>query len=285
MSELTDRINESVSYIRGLYKEQPQVGVVLGSGLGNLATEIAVEKEIEYDSIPHFPLATVRGHSGRLVFGQLGGKKIVAMSGRFHYYEGYSAAEVAYPIRVMKQLGISTLLISNAAGGVRIDKVVPGTQEKIRGFKVGDLMIINDHISLATINPLLGPNDEELGPRFPDMSEPYSRELITLAKRIAAENNISVAEGVYFGVTGPTFETRSEYKMIEILGGDVVGMSTVQEVIVANHAGLKVFAMSVITDIGIRDADNTITHDEVLQAAYEAEPKLTLIFRELIAAL
>lgn len=285
MIELTDRIQESVNYIRGLYNKQPRIGIVLGSGLGNLAGEIETETEIEYDDIPHFPVSTVQGHHGKLIMGQLGGKDIVAMAGRFHYYEGYSAADVAYPIRVMKQLGVETLLISNAAGGVRIDGVLPGTQQKIRGFKVGDLMIINDHISLATVNPLLGPNDETMGPRFPDMSEPYSKELIAIAKNIAAANNIPVEEGVYFGVTGPTFETRAEYKMIGILGGDAVGMSTVQEVIVAVHAGLRVFAMSVITDIGIREEENTITHDEVLQAAREAEPKLTLIFKELVAAL
>jgi purine-nucleoside phosphorylase len=283
--ELVEKINESASYIRGIYNHKPGIGIVLGSGLGNFAAEISVEKEITYDEIPHFPVATVKGHHGKLVFGELEGKKLVVMSGRFHYYEGYSAADVAYPIRVMKQLGVEVLLISNAAGGVRIDKVIPNTGQKIRGFKVGDLMIITDHISMATVNPLIGPNIEELGPRFPDMSEPYNKEIIALVKGIAAKNSIKVEEGVYFGVTGPTFETRAEYKMIEILGGDAVGMSTVQEVIVAVHAGLKVFAMSVITDIGIRDADNIITHEEVLQAAHEAEPKLTLIFKELIAAL
>lgn len=285
MIDLTARIRESADHIRSLYKKHPRIGIVLGSGLGNLVGEIVTEIEIEYDDIPHFPVSTVEGHHGKLILGQLGGKDIIAMAGRFHYYEGYSAADVAYPIRVMKQLGIETLLISNAAGGVRIDRVIPGTQQKIRGFKVGDLMIINDHISFATVNPLLGPNNEALGPRFPDMSEPYDKQLIALAKKIAADNNIPVEEGVYFGVTGPTFETRAEYKMIGLLGGDAVGMSTVQEVIVAVHAGLKVFAMSVITDIGIREEDNTITHEEVLQAAHAAEPRLTLIFKELIAAL
>ncbi|HYE56696.1 MAG TPA: purine-nucleoside phosphorylase [Chitinophagaceae bacterium] len=247
--------------------------MVLGSGLGNLVSEISVEAEVDYDDIPHFPVSTVEGHHGKLIFGELGGKKIVAMAGRFHYYEGYSAADVAYPIRVMKQLGIKTLFISNAAGGVK------------EGFEVGDLMIITDHISFATVNPLLGPNDINLGPRFPDMSEPYKKELIEKARRIAAENGIEVKDGVYFGVTGPTFETRAEYRTIRILGGDAVGMSTVQEVIVANHAGLDVFAMSVITDIGIREEDNVITHEEVLEAARAAEPKLTLIFSKMIAAL
>lgn len=283
--DIIDKINESISFIRSMYNHHPRIGIVLGSGLGHFTNEMSVEKEITYDQIPHFPISTVKGHHGKLVFGDLAGKKVLVMAGRLHYYEGYSAADVAYPIRIMKQLGVDTLLISNAAGGVRIEKTIPATGQKVRGFKVGDLMIIADHISMATVNPLVGPNIEALGPRFPDMSEPYSKDLIALAKRIAANNSIQVEEGVYFGVTGPTFETRAEYKMIEILGGDAVGMSTVQEVIVAVHAGLKVFAMSVITDIGIRDADNTITHEEVLQAAREAEPKLTIIFKELIAAL
>ena len=195
------------------------------------------------------------------------------MAGRFHYYEGYDTAAVVFPIRVMKFLGIETLLVSNAAGGTN------------KNWKVGDLMIITDHISQFTLNPLVGKNNNELGPRFPDMSEPYKKYLIDKVKIIAAQKNIELREGVYFGVTGPTFETRAEYKMINILGGDAVGMSTVQEIIAAVHMGLPVFAMSVITDIGIRDEENTITHDEVLQAAKDAEPKLTYIFKELIAQL
>jgi purine-nucleoside phosphorylase len=195
------------------------------------------------------------------------------MAGRFHFYEGYTPEQVSYPIRVMKQLGIQHLLISNAAGGVNTD------------FKVGDLMIITDHISLNTVNPLIGKNHEELGPRFPDMSEPYTKELVQKVKKIGASLNIPLKEGVYFGVTGPTFETRAEYKMIHVMGGDAVGMSTVQEVIIAVHMGLPVFAISVITDIGIREDDNVITHEEVLQAAKEAEPKLTAIFKQLVADL
>ena len=270
---MIQQLQETTSYIKGIYAHTPEAGIVLGSGLGNFAAELTVEKEIDYDDIPHFPVSTVEGHHGKLIFGELGGKKVVAMAGRLHFYEGYSAQEVVYPIRVMKWLGIKTLLVSNAAGGV--DPV----------FKVGDLMIINDHISLATVNPLLGKNIEELGPRFPDMSEPYSKELITKAKNIAATAGIPVHEGVYFGVTGPTFETRAEYRMIRSLGGQAVGMSTVQEIITAVHMGLKVFAMSVITDIGIREEDNIITHEEVLQAAKEAEPKLSKIFRLLIESL
>lgn len=264
-------INEAVHFIQSKYKTVPEVGIVLGSGLGSFADEIEPEFEIAYADIPHFPVSTVEGHSGKLIFGNLSGKKVVAMAGRFHYYEGYSTNEVVFPIRVFKFLGIKTLLLSNAAGGLN------------PSFKVGDLMIICDHISMLTINPLLGKNENELGVRFPDMSEPYKNYLIKSAKKIAAENNIDLKEGVYAGVTGPTFETRAEYKMLKVLGADAVGMSTVQEVIAAVHLGLPVFAMSVITDVGIREEENTITHAEVLQAAEGAEPKLTLIFKQLIA--
>ncbi|MEO5685099.1 MAG: purine-nucleoside phosphorylase [Chitinophagaceae bacterium] len=273
MSLTAAHIKETAAFIQNIYPERPATGVVLGSGLGNLVQEITIEKEIPYDIIPHFPVSTVEGHHGKLIFGTLGSKKIVCMAGRFHFYEGYSAAEVAYPIRVMKELGISTLLLSNAAGGVN------------PGFKVGDLMIIEDHISFFAVNPLLGKNDTTLGPRFPDMSEPYKKDLISKAEEIAKKLGIEVKKGVYCGVTGPTFETRAEYKLIHLLGGDAVGMSTVQEVIAAVHAGLPVFAMSVITDIGIREEENTITHDEVLQAAKDAEPKFTAIFKEMLMAL
>ncbi len=266
-------INEAVQLIQSKYATQPAVGIVLGSGLGSFANEIDTEFEIPYADIPHFPESTVKGHSGKLIFGNLSGKKVVAMAGRFHYYEGYSTREVVFPIRVLKFLGIKTLVISNAAGGLN------------PSFKVGDLMIIRDHISMLTINPLLGKNEDELGERFPDMSEPYKNYLIKAAKKAAVENNIDLKEGVYAGVTGPTFETRAEYKMLNILGADAVGMSTVQEVIAAVHLGLPVFAMSVITDVGIREEENTITHEEVLQAAKGAEPKLALIFKQLIAQL
>jgi purine-nucleoside phosphorylase len=273
MTGLIEQLEETAAYIRKVYTGQPVVGVVLGSGLGNFAGAINISKEIDYKDIPNFPVSTVEGHQGRLIFGELAGKEIVAMAGRFHYYEGYKTAEVVFLIRLMKWLGIKTLLISNAAGGVD------------PSFKVGDLMMINDHISLATLNPLLGKNHDELGPRFPDMSEPYDKVLIKLAEKISDDLDIPLRSGVYFGVTGPTFETRAEYQMIRILGGDAVGMSTVQEVISAVHMGLKVFAMSVITDIGIREEDNIITHEEVLLAAKEAEPKLSAIFEKLIAAI
>ncbi|MCY7422755.1 MAG: purine-nucleoside phosphorylase [Chitinophagaceae bacterium] len=267
------QLQETVAYIRQQCSTPVQVGIVLGSGLGNFIAELSVEKEISYNDIPHFPVSTVEGHSGKLIFGELGGKKIVAMAGRFHFYEGYTPQQVSYPMRVMKLLGVETVLISNAAGGTNPH------------FKVGDLMIIKDHISFFTINPLIGKNENDLGPRFPDMSEPYSKELIAKAKSIAEKLEIPVHTGVYTGVTGPTFETRAEYALIKLAGGDAVGMSTVQEVIAAVHCGIKVFAMSVITDIGIRDEENTITHAEVLQAAKDAEPKLTMIFTKLIESL
>jgi purine-nucleoside phosphorylase len=273
MPNILQQLQETVAFIQKNYPHQPHTGIVLGSGLGNFTKELVIEKEIGYDAIPHFPVATVEGHQGKLVFGELSGKKVLVMAGRFHFYEGYTPEQVVYPIRVMKMLGVQNLLLSNAAGGVNT------------AFKVGDLMIINDHISFATINPLLGKNHTELGPRFPDMSEPYSKEIIKRARRIAADLQIPVHEGVYFGVTGPTFETRAEYKLIHVLGGDAVGMSTVQEAIVAVHMGMAVFAASVITDIGIREEDNVITHEEVLLAAKEAEPKLTAIFKQLVAEL
>lgn len=270
---MISKIEEAVNYIRTVYSEIPVVGIVLGSGLGSFTSEITSEIEISYSDIPNFPVSTVEGHSGKLIFGMLSGKRVVAMAGRFHYYEGYSTEEVVFPIRVMKFLGITTLLISNAAGGTN------------KSYKVGSLMIIRDHISMLTINPLIGRNESAFGPRFPDMSEPYKKFLINSAKSIAEREGIDLQEGVYMGVTGPSFETRAEYSMINLLGGDAVGMSTVQEVIVAVHLGLPVFAMSVITDVGIREEENTISHEDVLAAAKSAEPKLTLIFKELIASL
>jgi purine-nucleoside phosphorylase len=273
MSSLLSELNETAAYIRTKYPIEPEVGIVLGSGLGNFLNEITVEESISYHDIPHFPVATVEGHDGKLVFGELNGKKIVAMAGRFHYYEGYTAKEVAYPIRVMKILGIKYLLLSNAAGAVNTS------------FRVGDLMIIKDHISMSVINPLIGVNDDSLGPRFPDMSEPYNKELMTKARLAANNLDIALRDGIYYGVTGPTFETHAEYKMISVMGADAVGMSTVQESIVAAHMGLPVFAISVITDMGIREDDSVITHEEVLAAARDAEPKLTALFKELVAKL
>jgi purine-nucleoside phosphorylase len=267
------QLNEAVKFLKKQYRHTPQAGIVLGSGLGKFTEEIEIEKEIPYGEIPNFPVSTVEGHKGKLVFGNLAGKKVVCLAGRFHFYEGYSAQEVVFPVRVMKLLGIKTLLLSNAAGGVN------------PSFNVGDIMIINDHIGIDMTNPLMGKNIDELGPRFPDMSEPYKKTLVKKAKEIAARLKIDVKEGVYFGVTGPTYETRAEYKMIHIMGGDAVGMSTVQECIAANHMGLPVFAVSVITDMGLREHENIITHEEVLHFAREAEPKLAAIFKELVAAL
>jgi len=267
------QLKESVKFLQKQYKHAPQVGIVLGSGLGNFTEEIEIEEEVAYGDIPNFPVSTVEGHKGRLVFGKLSGKTVVAMAGRFHYYEGYDAQDIIFPIRVMKLLGVQTLLLSNAAGTVN------------PSHKVGDIMIINDHISFFTPNPLIGKNIAELGTRFPDMSEPYKKHLIEKAKAIAVSHNYDVKEGVYVAVTGPTFETRAEYNFIKVIGADVVGMSTVQECIAANHMGMEVFAMSVVTDIGIMDNHTTITHEEVLEAAKNAEPILAVIFRELVAAI
>ncbi len=268
-----EQLLETADFIHKQTVTVPEIGIVLGSGLGNFIAEMQVELAIPYNEIPHFPVSTVEGHSGELIIGTMGGKKVVAMAGRFHFYEGYTPQQVVYPIRVMKMLGVNTVLISNAAGGTNTN------------FAVGDLMIIKDHISFFALNPLLGKNDDDLGPRFPDMSEPYAADLIAKAKTIGEQLAIPLHTGVYTGVTGPTFETRAEYKLIKALGGDAVGMSTVQEVIAAVHAGMRVFAMSVITDIGIREEDNIITHEEVLLAAKEAEPKLTSIFIKLIEAI
>jgi purine-nucleoside phosphorylase len=270
MSPLMQQLNETARFIQSKISASANTAIILGSGLGNLSSVIEPEFSISYGEIPNFPVSTVEGHKGRLILGTLQGKKVWVMEGRFHFYEGYTAEQVVFPIRVLKLLGVENLLLSNAAGGVNKD------------YQVGDLMIIKDHISFFTVNPLLGKNEAELGTRFPDMSEPYANSFIEKAKQIAAANQIKVHEGVYVGVTGPTFETRAEYQLIKISGGDVVGMSTVQENIAAVHCGMKVFAMSVVTDLGIREDNNVITHEEVLAAANAAEPLLTLIFSALV---
>jgi len=267
------QLEEAAAFIRQRCHDLPEIGIVLGSGLGNLTSELEGETSIPYSDIPHFPVSTVEGHSGKLIFGRLGPKTVVVLSGRFHFYEGYTPQQVVFPIRVMHMLGVHTLLLSNAAGGMNKD------------FRVGDLMIIRDHISMFIVNPLLGPNEDALGTRFPDMSEPYQKELISMAREVAKAAGIPLQEGVYCGVTGPTFETRAEYRLLHIAGGDAVGMSTVQEVIAARHMGMNVFALSVITDLGIREEENIITHQEVLEAASAAEPKLTAIFSGLVRAL
>ena len=253
--------------------KRPRLGIILGSGLGDFAETLTNSRRIPFSSLPDFPASTIEGHSGNFVLGELKETPIICVQGRIHYYEGHAMSVVTHSVRLLAGLGIKYLVLTNAAGGIN------------RRLKPGDLMVVRDHISLFVPNPLIGPNDEKLGPRFPDMSEPYNKEFIKKAKEIAKQKNIDLKEGVYFCVTGPTFETHAEYKTVHVLGGDAVGMSTVQEVIVARHMNMKVFAMSVITDIGIRDDDNIITHEEVLQAAKEAEPKFSTIFRELIAAL
>jgi len=266
-------IKEAARFLQKQCKHSPQAGIILGSGLGKFVNEISIEKEVRYEDIPHFPVSTVKGHQGKLIFGRIGGRFVVALAGRFHFYEGYTAQELTFPIRVMKLLGVETLFLSNAAGSVN------------PSYVVGDMMIINDHISFFTPNPLIGKNIDEFGPRFPDMSDPYDRGLISKAREIASRHGYDIKEGVYVAVTGPTFETRAEYKLIHTLGADVVGMSTVQEAIVALHMGMKVFAMSVITDIGLRTDGHITTHEEVLEAAGKAEPKFATIFKELIASI
>ncbi len=263
------KIQETASFIKERMNTSPETAIILGTGLGSLVNEITDRYELKYEDIPNFPLSTVEGHSGKLIFGKLGDKDIMAMQGRFHYYEGYSMKEVTFPVRVMRELGIKTLFVSNAAGGMSPD------------FEIGDLMIITDHINTFPEHPLRGKNID-YGPRFPDMSEPYSRQLIAQAKEVAAEKGIRVVEGVYVGVSGPTFETPAEYKYFRVIGGDAVGMSTVPEVIVAKHCGIRVFGMSVITDLGVEGKIVEVTHEEVQAAADKAQPLMTEIMRELI---
>ena len=265
---MLEKIKETANFLKSKMTTNPKTAIILGTGLGSLVSEIKDKYEIEYTEIPNFPLSTVEGHSGKLIFGKLGGKDIFAMQGRFHYYEGYDMKEVTFPIRVMKELGIETLFVSNASGGMNPD------------FEIGDLMIITDHINMFPEHPLRGRNI--YGDRFPDMSQAYDRELIKKALEIAKEKNIHVQQGVYLGTSGPTFETPAEYKMFHILGGDTVGMSTVPEVIVANHAGIKVFGISVITDLGVEGKIVEISHEEVQIAADKAQPKMTAIMQELI---
>jgi len=266
-------IEATANYISEQIQCKPEIGIILGSGLGGLAKEIEVEKEIPYGQIPNFPVSTVDGHNGHLISGKLGGKQVLAMQGRFHFYEGYNMKEVTFPVRVMKKLGINYLFVSNATGGLNPD------------FKIGDLMIINDHINMFPEHPLHGKNIEELGPRFPDMSQAYCKELRQKAKFIALKNKIEIKEGVYVGVQGPTFETPAEYKMFRILGGDVVGMSTVPEVIVARHMDMKVFGISIVTDSGVPGEIVEISHEEVQEVAMKSEPFMTQILKQLIEEL
>ena len=266
---MLERIQETAAFLKDKMHTRPETAIILGTGLGSLVNEIEDKYEISYETIPHFPVSTVEGHSGKLIFGKLGKKDILAMQGRFHFYEGYAMTEVTFPIRVMRELGIKTLFVSNAAGGMNPD------------FEIGDLMIITDHINFFPEHPLRGKNIP-YGPRFPDMSEAYNKELIRKADEIAAEKGIKVQHGIYIGTQGPTYETPAEYKMFRILGADTVGMSTVPEVIVANHCGIRVFGMSVITDLGVEGKIVEVTHEEVQKAADKAQPLMTTIMRELI---
>lgn len=270
---MLDLINESADFILKEVAEAPETAVILGTGLGDLVNRIEIKKEIPYKDIPNFPVSTVEGHSGKLIFGLLGGKYIMAMQGRFHYYEGYDMKQVTFPVRVMQRLGVKTLFVSNAAGGMN------------KEFRVGDVMIITDHINLFPENPLRGRNFEELGPRFPAMTEAYSSGLIGMADDIAREEGIRLMHGVYVGTAGPTFETPAEYEYFRIIGGDAVGMSTVPEVIVANHAGMTVFGVSVITDLGGKDIKEVPTHEEVQKAAIKAQPVMTRIIEAMLERL
>lgn len=244
---------------------RPNYLIILGTGLGHLADEIEVEHSISYSDIPHFPVSTVESHAGRLLFGTLGGKEIVAMQGRFHYYEGYTMQEIVFPIRVLKANGTDTLIVSNACGGLNTN------------FRRGDIMLINDHINMLGDNPLIGPNDEELGPRFPDMSEPYTERLIEIAERVALDKGIKMQEGVYLALSGPMLETKAEYRFLRMIGADVVGMSTIPEVIAAVHMNMEVLGMSVITDECFPDALEPVDIEDVLEAAGMAEPKMTQV--------
>lgn len=263
------KTEETVSYIKSKITETPLIGIILGSGLGELANEIDVSSRIPYNEIPNFPVSTVKGHKGQLIFGKLNGVCVVAMQGRFHYYEGYNMTEVTFPVRVLKKLGIEYLFVSNASGGVNTE------------FEVGDIMFITDHINLMP-NPLIGKNEDGLGPRFVDMSEAYNKNLLSKAKKVARHHGIHFKTGVYAAVTGPTYETLAEYKYIQSLGADAVGMSTVPEVIVARHMKLPVFAVSVISDLGVEGKIVEISHDEVVDAASMAAPKLNLIIKDLV---
>ncbi|MFH1862381.1 MAG: purine-nucleoside phosphorylase [bacterium] len=273
MMSICEQLAETIPYIRKHTNAEPKIGIILGTGLGGLAKEIEVEVVLDYQHIPHFPVSTVETHAGKLIFGNLSGKPVIAMQGRFHYYEGYSMKQITYPVRVMKQLGVKTLLISNACGGMN------------PVYRAGDLMIMEDHINLLGDNPLIGPNDNDLGPRFPDMSEPYSKRLIEMAEKVALEKGIKVQRGVYVAVAGPNLETKAEYRFLRYIGADVVGMSTIPECIVANHAGIEVLGLSVVTDECFPDALKPAKIEEIIATANRAEPKLTYIMKTVIERL
>lgn len=270
---MLEKFQETANFIKTKVAKVPEYVIILGTGLGELANSITDKNEIPYTEIPNFPVSTVEGHSGKLIFGKLGGKDVIAMQGRFHYYEGYDMKEVTFPIRVFQMLGIKYLFVSNAAGGMN------------GSFEIGDIMLIEDHINLFPEHPLHGKNDNRLGTRFPDMSQAYDKQLRELAVNIAKENNIKLQRGVYVGTSGPTFETPAEYNYFRIIGGDAVGMSTVPEVIVANHAKIKVLAFSIITDLGVIGKIVEVSHEEVQEAAKIAQPKMAFIMQEVIKQL
>lgn len=268
---MLEKIKQTVEFLRSKVSEMPDTAVILGTGLGSLVDFMTDKQYIAYKDIPNFPVSTVEGHSGNLIFGRLGGKPVIAMQGRFHYYEGYDMKQVTFPVRVMQKLGVKTLFVSNAAGGMN------------KEFRVGDVMIITDHINLFPENPLRGKNYEEFGPRFPAMTEAYSKRLVELADTIGREKGLRLMHGVYVGTPGPTFETPAEYEYFRVIGGDAVGMSTVPEVIVACHGGMDVFGLSVITDLGGKDVTEVPSHEEVQKAAINAQPTVVALMKELVA--
>lgn len=267
---MLEKINQTADFLRQRVGEMPKLAIILGTGLGNLVEHIEDKLYIPYSEIPNFPVSTVQGHSGNLIFGTMGGRRVIAMQGRFHYYEGYDMKTVTFPVRVFKALGVDTLFVSNAAGGMN------------KEFKVGDVMVITDHINLFPENPLRGKNYEELGPRFPAMTEAYDKKLVALADKIGEEKDLRLVHGVYVGTPGPTFETPAEYEYFRVIGGDAVGMSTVPEVIVARHADMRVFGISVITDLGGKDVTEVPTHEEVQKAAVKAQPTVEALVKEMV---
>lgn len=273
VKEFRKKRDKALEYIQSQTGERPEYLIILGTGLGRLTEKMTIETTIPYDKIPHFPVSTVEGHSGRLLFGELGGKRVVAMQGRFHYYEGYTMQQIVFPVRVLNANGAHTMLVSNAGGGMNPN------------YRRGDIMLIVDHINMLGDNPLIGPNDDELGVRFPDMSEPYSKDLIELAEKVALENGIKMHQGVYVPVSGPNLETRAEYRFLRTIGGDVVGMSTVPEVIAAVHMNMKTMGISVITDECFPEALEPVVLEDVLEAAGQAEPKMTTVMYNVLKQL
>ncbi len=272
-TELRQRIQETCGWIRTRGKPHPEIGIILGTGLGKLAERVQEDFSVPYEKIPNFPVSTVQSHAGKLLFGKLHGKNVMVMEGRFHYYEGHSLADITFPVRVMKELGVKVLIVSNAAGGMNPE------------YQHGDLAVITDHINFMGVSPLVGPNDAKLGSRFPDMIEPYSRRLIGLTEKIAKQQKITLRKGVYIGVTGPNLETRAEYRFMRMIGADLVGMSTVPEVIVGAHAGLEILALSIVTDICLPDSLKPVNIEEIIRMAEKSSAKLNTLVEGVIEAL